>query len=187
MNSVPYPAPSPVPAPVWGSRSAPRAAHRPAPGTRWALPSLSSCGHPQPFLGAGPAWNPQCQPTVFPSDPLALGWGSASVLVPALLAQHSTRAETSESCSNPAGFPPSRGPSSFQAPAPFIQAWPRLPLRLQSCWAGSRTGGGQGGQGVGRGGRESAGPRPVLAAFAQGGFVALWPREGMGRLRARGC
>lgn len=92
VSCAPYLVPCPVPAPVWGSRTSLCAAHLQAPGTHWALPSFSSYGHLQPFLGAGPACDPQCHPCV-PSltkqtlNCSVLQRGQASTRGPILLAQ----------------------------------------------------------------------------------------------------
>lgn len=96
VSCAPYLAPCPVPALAWGYRTSPRAGHLPVPGTHWALPSFSSCGHLQPFLGAGPVCDPQCHPRV-PSlskqtlKCFVLQWGQASTHGPIPLAQQAAQ------------------------------------------------------------------------------------------------
>lgn len=93
VSCAPYLAPCPVPALAWDSRTSLCAAHLLAPGTHWALPSFSSYGHLQPFLGAGPACDPQCHPCVPSLSKQALKCSvlqrsQASTRGPIPLAQH---------------------------------------------------------------------------------------------------
>lgn len=119
VSCAPYLAPCPAPAPAWGSRTAPCAAHLPAPGTHWALPSFSSCGHLQPFLGAGPASDPQRDPRVPSLSKQALKCSAVQQAQSRWLSrQHRALVRRQESRSNPAGFPLSRSPSSFQSSGP---------------------------------------------------------------------